>query len=42
VGEDEAVPAYEKAAPTDGGFVLLSAGSVQKMSADDLKAALRK
>jgi hypothetical protein len=42
VGEDETVLAYEKDAPSDGGFVLMSAGSVKEMSADDLKTALRK
>src|SRR5438067_4453414 len=29
-GKDEAVVAYEKAAPADGGYVLLSAGTVKK------------
>jgi hypothetical protein len=38
-GSNEAVVAYEKAVPTDGGFVLLSAGTVKKMSADEFKAA---
>jgi hypothetical protein len=41
-GNDEAVMAYEKAAPTEGGLVLLSAGTVKKMSADELKAVLKK
>lgn len=38
-GHDEAVVAYEKGAPTNGGFVLLSAGTVKKMSADEFKSA---
>jgi hypothetical protein len=38
-GKDEAVVAYEKAAPTDGGYVLLSAGTVKKMSAAEFTAA---
>ena len=39
VGKDEAVVAYEKAAPTEGGYVLLSAGTVKKMSAAEFGAA---
>ncbi len=35
VGQNEAVVAYEKAAPTEGGYVLLSAGTVRKMTADE-------
>jgi hypothetical protein len=38
-GKGEVVVAYEKAVPTDGGYVLLSAGTVQKMTADEFKAA---
>jgi hypothetical protein len=38
-GKDEAVVAYEKAAPTDGGYVLLSAGTVKKLSAAEFAAA---
>jgi hypothetical protein len=39
VGRDEAVLAYEKAAPADGGYVLWSAGSVKKMTASEFNAA---
>jgi hypothetical protein len=39
VGQDEAVVAYEKGVPTDGGYVLLSAGTVQKMNAAEFAAA---
>ena len=39
VGKDETVVAYEKAAPTGGGYVLLSAGTVKKMSAAEFSAA---
>jgi hypothetical protein len=39
VGEDEAVVAYEKSVPTDGGYVLLSAGTVKKMTAAEFGAA---
>jgi hypothetical protein len=35
VGKDELLLAYEKAVPTDGGFVLLSAGTVKKVSASE-------
>jgi hypothetical protein len=38
-GKDEAVVAYEKAVPTDGGYVLLSAGTVKKMTAAEFSAA---
>ncbi|HZY90375.1 MAG TPA: hypothetical protein VFE78_36475 [Gemmataceae bacterium] len=38
-GKDEAVVAYEKAVPADGGYVLLSAGTVKKMSAAEFTAA---
>src|SRR5436190_16299056 len=41
VGKDEAVLAYEKAAPTEGGYVLLSAGTVKKMSAAEFTAAAK-
>ncbi len=39
VGKNEVPVAYEKDVPTSGGFVLLSAGSIKKMSADQFKAA---
>jgi hypothetical protein len=35
----EAVVAYEKQVPTEGGYVLLSAGSVKKMTAEEFAAA---
>jgi hypothetical protein len=38
-GKDEAVVAYEKATPTDGGYVLLSAGTVKKMTAAEFNTA---
>jgi hypothetical protein len=38
-GKDEAVLAYEKATPTDGGYVLLSAGTVKKMTAAEFDTA---
>jgi hypothetical protein len=38
-GKDEAVVAYEKDVPTNGGFVLLSAGTVKKMTAAEFNAA---
>jgi hypothetical protein len=41
VGKNESVVAYEKNAPTSGGYVLLSAGTVKKMSAAELSAALK-
>jgi hypothetical protein len=39
VGSNETVLAYEKAVPKDGGFVLLSAGTVKKMTPDEFNAA---
>jgi len=39
VGSNETIIAYEKAVPKDGGFVLLSAGTVKKMSPDEFNAA---
>ncbi len=39
VGKDEAVLAYEKNAPAEGGYVLLSAGTVKKMTAAEFAAA---
>jgi hypothetical protein len=36
---NEKVVAYEKKVPTEGGFVLMSAGSVKKMTAEEFKAA---
>jgi len=39
VGKDESVLAYEKNVPTEGGYVLLSAGTVKKMSATEFAAA---
>ena len=39
VGKDEVVLAYEKNVPTDGGHVLLSAGTVKKMTAAEFSAA---
>jgi hypothetical protein len=33
------VVAYQKGVPTDGGFVLLSAGTVKKMTADEFSTA---
>jgi hypothetical protein len=38
-GRDEAVVAYEKGVPTEGGYVLLSAGTVKKMTAAEFNAA---
>jgi hypothetical protein len=38
-GKDEAVVAYEKAVPSSSGYVLLSAGTVKKMSAAEFSAA---
>ena len=38
-GKDEAVVAYEKNAPTQGGYVLLSAGTVKKVSAAEFASA---
>ena len=39
VGKDEAVVAHEKGVPTDGGYVLLSAGTVKKMTAAEFSTA---
>jgi hypothetical protein len=39
VGRDEEVLAYEKTVPSDGGYVLLSAGTVKKMTAAEFNAA---
>src|SRR5579871_5111901 len=39
VGKGETVIAYEKNVPTEGGYVLLSAGTVKQMSAADFAAA---
>jgi hypothetical protein len=39
VGKDEVVMAYQKAVPTEGGYVLLSAGTVKKMTAAELNSA---
>src|SRR5262245_28221302 len=39
VGKNEAVVAYEKAVPTEGGYVLLSAGTIKKMTAAEFNAA---
>jgi hypothetical protein len=39
IGKNEVVVAYEKGVPTDGGHVLLSAGTVKKMTASDFNAA---
>jgi hypothetical protein len=41
VGKPEMVLAYEKAAPTDGGYVLTSAGNVTKMSAAEFASATK-
>jgi hypothetical protein len=38
-GKDEAIIAYYKGVPTDGGFVLLSAGTVKKMTAAEFSSA---
>src|SRR5262245_45542798 len=38
-GRDERVVAYEKGAPTGGGYALLSAGTVRRMTADEFRAA---
>jgi hypothetical protein len=38
-GKDETVIAYEKDVPTNGGYVLLSAGTVKKMTAGEFAAA---
>jgi len=39
VGNNEVVLAYEKKVPTEGGYVLMSAGTVQKMSAAEFSSA---
>jgi hypothetical protein len=39
VGKNEVVLAYEKDVPTNGGYVLLSAGTVKKMSASEFGSA---
>lgn len=39
VGKDETVLAYEKDVPTEGGYVLLSAGTVTKMTVAEFQAA---
>jgi hypothetical protein len=39
VGKDEVVMAYHKDVPTAGGYVLLSAGTVKKMTAAEFAAA---
>jgi len=38
-GKDEAVLAFEKATPTEGGYVLMSAGTVKKMTAAEFNNA---
>jgi hypothetical protein len=38
-GKDEAVVAYEKGVPAEGGYVLMSAGTVKKMTAAEFSAA---
>jgi hypothetical protein len=38
-GKGETVVAHEKGVPTDGGYVLLSAGTVKKMTAAEFTAA---
>jgi hypothetical protein len=38
VGKGETVVAYEKNVPTDGGYALLSAGTVKKMTAAEFDA----
>jgi hypothetical protein len=40
-GKDETVVAYEKDVPASGGFVLLSAGTVKKMSASEFSSAAK-
>jgi len=39
VGNNEVVLAYEKNVPTEGGYVLMSAGTVKKMSAAEFTSA---
>jgi hypothetical protein len=38
VGKNEAVVAYEKNVPTEGGYVLFSAGTVKKLTAAEFQA----
>jgi hypothetical protein len=38
-GKDEEVLAYQKEVPAQGGYVLLSAGTVKKMSASEFQSA---
>jgi hypothetical protein len=40
-GEQQEVAAYEKSVPTSGGFVLLSGGTIKKMTADAFEAAMK-
>ena len=42
IGKNETPLAYEKNVPTAGGYVLLSAGTVKKMTADEFMAAAPK
>jgi hypothetical protein len=37
-GKNESVLAYEKKVPTEGGYVLLSAGTIKKMTPDEFNA----
>ena len=37
-GKDETVVAYEKAVPTDGGYVILSSGTIKKMTPTQFNA----
>jgi hypothetical protein len=39
---NEQVLAYEKKAPTEGGYVLMSAGTIKQMSASEFNAAVPK
>ncbi len=39
VGKDEVIVAYEKDVPASGGYVLFSAGTVKKLTADEFRAA---
>jgi hypothetical protein len=41
-GKDAAVLAYQKQVPTEGGYVLMSAGSIKKMTPDQFNAAKEK
>ncbi len=38
VGNNEVVLAYEKKVPTEGGYVLMSAGTIKKMSATEFNS----